>query len=121
MITLSILTFLFEDNTVAGGYRFWIGIVNNIVVKKNNKAKSVWDKIFLNEVPDGLLINCKWLEPILEARGTINEATRYKYLDFNQNRDYVEGKFIINVIEMENEIDEVLYLNHREHNYQTYT
>jgi hypothetical protein len=102
----SILSFLFADDTVEGGYRFWLGIVTNIVIKKTNNSFQSTARSFklkLNEVPKDLMIKCNWLKPVTGQN--IKEAIRYEYCDSIDNRDYVAAEFIINVIDMEREKD----------------
>jgi len=106
----TIVSFCFEDETVDGGLRFWLGRILRIVHRPRTGPKRlIQSRIALKDIPSDLYVSCKWLTPILSNNATVLTTTEYKYSPSSaSDLKEVDAKYIVSVVELT--FDEVNHL-----------
>jgi hypothetical protein len=112
----SCCAFAYHDASVTGGFRFYLGRIERMIYKSGNVTKRLYQRIAMNEFPkDSLYFYCAWFEPLLvpddRRPDAVLEATRYKYGPPQDNRHYIEAKYMINVVTLEYVGDEVFVMS----------
>jgi len=94
----SIASFCFEDNTVPGGLRFWLGKILRMVHRpKSGVKKMLTSPIALKDMPADLCLVCAWLAPV--HHDNVLTAQQYVYAKaVATDLLEVEGKYIISSV-----------------------
>jgi len=98
----STASFCFENDTVPGGLRFWIGTIVRMVYRPQNGAKKlVHKRVDLKDIPADLYLVCKWFSPVLH-NSTVLTATKYLHNNDVSTADLkeVEAKYIISSVDL---------------------
>ena len=102
----SIASFCFEDTSVEGGLRFWLGKVMSMVHRpKTGRKKLLTSRIALRDIPADLYLSCVWYTPVLQNGETVLTAQHYELLP-QQLADLttqVDAKYIVSVVELQQE------------------
>ena len=102
----SIASFCFEDATVQGGLRFWLGKVLRMVHRpKAGSKKLLTSRIALKDIPADIYLSCTWYTPILTNGATVLTANKYELLPqvVSDLTKEVDAKYIISVVDMRQE------------------
>jgi len=102
----SIASFCFEDATVQGGLRFWLGKVLRMVHRpKAGTKKLLTSRIALKDIPADIYLSCTWYTPILTNGATVLTANKFELLPqvVSDLTKEVDAKYIISVVDMQQE------------------
>ena len=99
-------SFCFEDASVEGGLRFWLGKVMNMVHRpKTGRKKLLTSRIALRDIPADLYLSCVWYTPVLQNDETVLTAQHYDLLpqQLSDLTTQVDAKYIVSVVELRQE------------------
>ena len=102
----SIASFCFEDASVEGGLRFWLGKILRMVYRPKSGSKKLWtSRIALRDIPGELYLTCMWYTPVLKNGETVLTAQHYDLLPQNVTdlTTQVNAKYIVSVVELQQE------------------
>ena len=102
----SIAAFCFEDASVKGGLRFWLGKILRMVHRpKTGSKKLLTSRIALKDIPGDLYLSCAWYTPILHNSDTVLTARHYELLpqQVSDLTTQVDAKYIVSVVELQQE------------------
>lgn len=102
----SIASFCFQDGSVEGGVRFWLGRILRMVHRpKAGATKVLSTRIALKDIPEDLHLTCTWFTPVLNNGATVHTATTYQMLtqQVSDLKSEVDAKYIISVVDLEQE------------------
>jgi hypothetical protein len=102
----SIASFCFEDASVEGGLRFWLGKVMSMVHRpKTGRKKLLTSRIALRDIPADLYLSCVWYTPVLQNDETVLTAQHYDLLpqQLSDLTTQVDAKYIVSVVELQQE------------------
>ena len=97
----TIASFCFEDASVEGGLRFWIGKVM-VHRPKTGRKKLLTSRIALRDIPADLYLSCVWYTPVLQNGATVLTAQHYDLLPqhISDLTTQVDAKYIVSVVEL---------------------
>jgi hypothetical protein len=102
----SIASFCFEDESLEGGLRFWLGKVMSMVHRpKTGRKKLLTSRIALRDIPADLYLSCVWYTPVLQNGETVLTAQHYDLLpqQLSDLTTQVDAKYIVSVVELQQE------------------
>jgi len=100
----SIASFCFEDSSVEGGLRFWLGKVMSMVHRpKTGRKKLLTSRIALRDIPADLYLSCVWYTPVLQNGETVLTAQQYDLLpqQLSDLTTQVDAKYIVSVVDLQ--------------------